>query len=366
MKRVILPGGTGFLGTALARELIARGYDVVVLTRQLSRSSDPGLDGVRYVAWDGRTLGPWSRELDGAEAIVNFAGRNVNCRYHARNRGAILESRIDSVRVLNEAILACARPPKTFIQAATLAILGDAGDEPKHDAAPPGAGFSPDVATAWESAFQETPTPHTRRVLLRISFALAADGGALGMLAALTRCFLGGTVGRGSQYVSWIHVADLCRVIVWAIENEHAQDTYNATAPNPVPNATFMRELRRVLRRPWSPPAPAWAVRLGSFFLRTEPELALWGRRGVPTRLLQEGFTFRFTDVRPALEDIYGPAAGPNQPPRSPVPGRVPPTRPPPNCCRTEAPLPPTNPPENELSQYNPGVRQGAVVSAKK
>jgi uncharacterized protein (TIGR01777 family) len=306
MKKIILPGGTGFLGTALARELIARDYEVVILTRRQCRLSDTELARVRHVPWDAKTLGPWARELEGAEAVVNFTGRNVNCRYDARNRRAILESRVDSVRVLNEAILACAAPPKTFVQAATLAILGDAGDEPKDDAAPPGVGFSPDVAKAWERAFYETPTPGTRKVLLRISFALAANGGALRTLAALTRCFLGGTVGRGSQYVSWVHLADLCRVIVWAIENHRAAGTYNATAPNPVTNATFMRELRRALRRPWSPPAPAWAVRLGCVILRTEPELALWGRRGIPKRLLEEGFTFRFTDVRAALEEAYG------------------------------------------------------------
>lgn len=305
MKKVILPGGTGFLGTALARQLVARGYEVVILTRRQGRLSDPVSQNVRYVTWDGRTLSAWSRELEGAEAVVNFTGRNVNCRYGPRNRRDILESRVDSVRVLNVAIRACADPPRTFIQAATLAILGDAGGEPKDDSAPPGVGFSPDVAKAWEQAFYETPTPATRKVLLRISFALAAEGGALGTLAALARCFLGGTVGRGSQYVSWIHISDLCRAIVWAIENDAARGAYNATAPNPVTNAAFMRALRRAVRRPWSPPAPAWAVRLGSFFLRTEPELALWGRRGVPKRLLEEGFTFRFPEVRAALEDLY-------------------------------------------------------------
>ena len=305
MKKVILPGGTGFLGTALARELANRGYEVVILTRRQCRFSDAARANVRHVLWDAKTQGTWARELDGAEAVVNFTGRNVNCRYHARNRRAILESRLDSVRALHVAILACENPPKVFVQAATLAILGDAGDKPKDDDAPPGVGFSPNVAKAWEAAFYETPTPRTRKVLLRISFALAADGGALGTLAKLARCFLGGTVGRGSQYVSWIHVADLCRAIVWAIENDDAGGTYNATSPNAVTNREFMRELRRVLHRPWCPPAPACAVRLGSFFLRTESELALWGRRGVPRRLTDEGFTFRFTDIRAALENIY-------------------------------------------------------------
>ena len=308
MKKVILPGGSGFLGRALTRHLRARGDEVVVLTRRPGLAGDPG---VREVEWDGKTLGPWARELDGAGAVVNLAGRNVNCRYGRRNRREILASRVDSVRAVDAAIRACATPPGVLVQAATLAILGDAGDEPRDESAPTGVGFSPDVARAWEAAFNEAVTPGTRRVLLRISFALAADGGALGTLATLAKCFLGGTVGSGRQYVSWIHVDDLCRVILWVIDDGRAAGVYNATSPGPVPNATFMCELRRALGRPWSPPAPAWAVRLGSFVLRTEPELALWGRRGVPKRLEEAGFAFRFPELRGALEEIYGKRDGP-------------------------------------------------------
>lgn len=302
--KVILAGGSGFLGQATARELLAHGYHVVVLTRarRQGRFGDP----VREVTWDGKSDGDWSRELDGARAVVNFAGRNVNCRYNARNRREILESRVDSVRAVDRAILACASPPRVVVQAATLAIVGDAGDAERDETAPPGTGFSPDVAKAWEAAFAETPTPATRRVLLRISFALGRDGGALGTLARLAKCFLGGTVGSGRQYVSWIHVADLTRLIHWSIENDRARGLYNATSPGPVTNAAFMRELRRALHRPWSPPAPAWAVRAGSVVLRTESELALWGRRGVPRRLLEEGFTFGFPELRAALADLYG------------------------------------------------------------
>lgn len=301
--KVILAGGSGFLGRSLARHLLDAGYDdVVVLTR-----SDAATDraGVRHVTWDGKTQGEWSRELDGAVAVINLAGRNVNCRYNAANRREIVESRVDSVRAIGTAIRACANPPTVLIQAATLAILGDAGDAIRDESAAPGVGFSPDVAKAWEAAFNESITPNTRRILLRISFALGRDGGALGTLATLTRCFLGGTVGTGRQYISWIHVDDLCRLMIWAIENDHAKGLYNATAPNPVTNAEFMRELRGALHRPWSPPAPSWAVRVGAFFLRTEPELALWGRRGIPKRLVDEGFAFRFPELRDALRDLY-------------------------------------------------------------
>jgi uncharacterized protein (TIGR01777 family) len=302
--KVILAGGSGFLGTALARELVRHNADVVVLTRTPARPRHFS-DAVRMVEWDGKTLGPWVRELDGARAVVNFTGRNVNCRYHAANRRAILNSRVDSVRVIDQAIARCQSPPAVVIQAATLAIVGDAGDAVLDESAQPGVGFSPDVAKAWEAAFNEADTPGTRRVLMRVSFALGKDGGALGTLARLTKCFLGGTVGSGRQYVSWIHVDDLCRAILWTIEHDHVRGLYNVTSPNPVTNRQFMRELRHALHRPWSPPAPAWAVRVGAFLMRTESELALWGRKGVPRRLLEEGFTFRFSSLPDALNDLY-------------------------------------------------------------
>jgi uncharacterized protein (TIGR01777 family) len=311
--KVILAGGSGFLGTALARELVRHDAEVVVLTRNAARRS-PFDDAVRAVEWDGKTLGAWANELNGAHAVVNFTGRNVNCRYHASIRRAILSSRVDSVRVIDQAILTCQAPPAVVVQAATLAIVGDTGDVILDESAQPGVGFSPNVATAWEAAFNEARTPHTRRVLMRISFALGRDGGALGTLARLTKCFLGGTVGSGRQYMSWIHVDDLCRAILWAIESDHARGLYNVTAPNPVTNREFMHELRRALHRPWSPPAPAWAVRFGAFLMRTEPELALWGRKGVPKRLLEEGFTFRFSNLPDALNDIYPARSDPGTP----------------------------------------------------
>jgi uncharacterized protein (TIGR01777 family) len=307
--KVILAGGSGFLGTALARQLVRRGADVVILTRAVRSGHSDG--AVRQVRWDGQSLGPWAREMDGARAVVNFTGRNVNCRYHAANRRAILASRVDAVRVIDQAILRCPTPPAVVVQAATLAIVGDAGDTILDESAQPGIGFSPDVAKAWEAAFNETETPRTRRVLMRISFALGREGGALGTLAALTKCFLGGSVGSGRQYVSWIHADDLSRAILWSIENDHARGLYNVTSPNPVSNREFMRELRHALHRPWSPPAPAWAVRVGAFLMRTESELALWGRRGVPRRLLDEGFEFRFAELGTALREVYTTPAAP-------------------------------------------------------
>ena len=302
MKRVVLAGGSGFIGRALAVHLRRCGYEVVVLTRGQSTAAD----GVTFVNWDGRTVGEWARYLDGAEAVVNLAGRNVNCRYNAKNRCEIRQSRIDAVRAVGEAIAACATPPRVLIQSSTTAMYIQTDDAILDESARPASGFSPDTAVLWEEAFHSVPTPRTRRVLLRISFVLGRGGGALVTLARLARWFLGGQAGSGRQWISWIHVEDLCRIVQRAIENENVSDLYHATSPNPVRNRDFMRELRRVLHRPWSPRAPKWAVHLGCFVMRTEAELALRGRRCVPRRLLEEGFEFRYPEHRGALKEIYG------------------------------------------------------------
>lgn len=325
-KTIILPGGSGFLGSAVTPCFQQAGFNVVVLTRGSDRESD----GVRFVHWDGKTLGPWSSCVDGAVAVVNLAGRSVNCRYTPHNRREILESRVDAVRVIGQAIERCSTPPKVLIQAASAAIHGDAGDQLLDESSPPGLGFSPQTCVQWEAAFYQTPSPGTRRVLLRIGFALGPDGGALGTLAALARLFLGGTVGTGQQWISWLHVKDLSRIILWAIEHDDASGLYLAVGPNPVRNRQFMRELRRAVHRPWSPPVPAWAVRVGSWLMRTEHELALWGRRCTPRRLMESGFEFEFPELSPTLENLFprhGPAAratrDPHVQPGVPVPNRT-------------------------------------------
>ncbi|EPX57824.1 Cell division inhibitor [Cystobacter fuscus DSM 2262] len=297
---MVLAGGSGFLGRSLARALEARGYEPVILTR----SPRPG--PTREVAWDGKTVGPWCSEIEGAAAVVNLAGRSVDCRYTPENRREILASRLDSVRVLGEALRQCASPPPVWIQAVSLAILGNSGDSPRDENSPPGSGFSVDVCRQWEAACAEQHLPATRMVLLRIGFALGRDGGALDKLARLTRWGLGGSVGTGQQYVSWLHIEDLDALVLRAIEDPSMHGVYNATGPSPVTNAEFMRTLRHVLHRPWSPPVPAWAVRLGARLMGTEAELALSGRRGLPRRLQEEGFVFRHTDLSRALKDLYG------------------------------------------------------------
>jgi uncharacterized protein (TIGR01777 family) len=302
VKRIVLAGGSGFLGRALAQKLLVKNSEVVVLTRS-PRGRE---DGVREVAWNGKTLGDWVQYMDGAYAVVNLTGRSVNCRHTPENVREINESRINSVNAVATAIHNVAHPPRVWVQAGSLAFYGDLEDQWCEENTPSGQGEAVETCRLWENAFKTVSLASTRRVLLRIGLVLARDGGALSVLGKLTKWFLGGAVGSGRQYVSWIHLADMNQMLVESIERDDVVGVFNATGPNPVTNAEFMRELRRALHRPWCPPAPVWAVRLGSWWMQTEPSLALTGRRCVPRHFLQTGFKFQFPELRSALKDIYG------------------------------------------------------------
>lgn len=297
--RIVLAGGSGFLGMRLAHELAAADYDVVVLTRS------PRAGKIRECSWDGRSQGEWAREIDGAKAVVNLTGRNVNCRYTPANRKEIIESRVHSVEAVGEAIRRSATPPKVWVQTSSLAIYGDPGDRICDEKAPHGQGFPVETCELWEDALARQSTPHTRHAILRIGFVLDRGRGALATLEKLVRCFLGGRVASGRQYMSWAHWRDMNTMFRWAIERPDIEGVFNATAPAPVTNAEFMAEMRHALRRPWSPPAPALAVHVGAFFMRTEPVLALTGRRCVPKRFSDKGFEFAFPELAGALRDVY-------------------------------------------------------------
>jgi uncharacterized protein (TIGR01777 family) len=303
--RVVLAGGSGFLGRALADEFSRAGYEVVVLTRRPNEGrARESRSRVREVGWDGRTAGAWARELEGAAAVVNLTGRSVDCRYTAKNRREIVGSRVGSVRAVGRACEMCEEPPKVFVQAGSLAIYGDAGSRVCDESAPAGRGFPVEVCLRWEREFDSLELRRTRKVLLRIGFVLGRDGGALPKLARLAKVYLGGTTGEGHQYMSWLHARDFCRLVLWCVEHEEAQGVFNATGPAPVTNAEFMCELRCALRRPWSPHVPAWLVRLGALLLGTEAELALTGRRCIPERLVEQGFKFIYTNLESALADL--------------------------------------------------------------
>jgi uncharacterized protein len=301
MKRVILAGGRGFVGQALAPALLAKGYELVVLGRGAAHRKD----GIDYQQWDGKTIGGWASAIEGADAIVNLTGKNMNCRHTLENRREIIRSRVDSVRALGEAIAHCATATKIFVQASGVGYYGDTRDRVADEGAPRGADFPADVCRQWEGAFDALDLRTTRKVVLRLGAVLGRNGGALSVLGKLTRWFMGGAVGNGRQFISWIHVADVVRMFMSALEEPELSGVFNATAPAPVTNGEFMRELRRALHRPWSPSVPAPFARTGAWLMGSEGDLALSSSRCVPRRFLEHGFQFQFPTVRDALANLY-------------------------------------------------------------
>jgi uncharacterized protein (TIGR01777 family) len=300
-SRIILAGGSGFIGQSLSELLLSKNYEVVVLTRAPSHQ----VGGIGHVHWDGRKIdNNWAEVLDGAKAIVNLTGKNVNSRHTPENRREIIDSRVNSVRVLGEAIGRCAQSPEVLVQASGIAIYGDAGDRSCDENSPHGDGFLADVSRAWEKAFHEVRAPGVRKCLLRIGPVLGRNG-LLKPLGKLTRWFLGGHVGKGRQFFSWIHIADLEQMFLSVIERDDIVGIFNAVAPNPVTNAEFMRELRRALHRPWSPPVPAFAAKMGAWIMGTDATLALTGQRCMPKHFLESGFKFQFPELGPALANIF-------------------------------------------------------------
>jgi len=304
--RIVLAGGSGQIGQLLARHFRANGYKTTTLSRS---GADPAF------RWDGETLGDWTEGLDGADTVINLAGRSVNCRYTAENRGAIIESRVKSTQVLGEAIAGLKNPPRVWMNASTATIYRHVFDRPMDEAAGEIGGGEPDapetwrfsieVATAWEKAFFDAPTPATRKVALRSAMTMSPDhGGVFDVLLGLVRRGLGGTNGSGRQYVSWIHERDFVRAVDFLIAREDLEGAVNLASPNPLPNAEFMRSLRDAARVPVGLPATEWMLELGAIFLRTETELILKSRRVVPGRLFDAGFRFEFPDWPEAARDL--------------------------------------------------------------
>ncbi len=299
-KRVILAGGSGFIGHVLARELAAK-YEVIVLSR-MPKSRD---DGIREIEWDGVHIGEWIAFLDGAEAVVNLAGKNINCPHTPDNLRELTASRVDSVSAIAAALEHIKEAPRVWVQAGAIGFYGDPGDAICDEYSPPGSDALSGICQRWEDAFHGVKAPKTRKVLLRVGFVLGREGGALPVLERLTRRFLGGRAGNGKQFISWIHIFDLAQMFRGGIENERWSGVYNAVGLSPVTNKEFMRELRHTLRRPWSPPAPKFAIKLGARWMKSEPSLALGGCHAIPIRFLEAGFQFRFSKLSDALANLY-------------------------------------------------------------
>ncbi len=303
--RIIIAGGSGFLGVSLAHHLATLGYEIAILSRTAPKISVPWT----HVPWDARSLGDWSRVLDGAAGLVNLVGRTVDCIKTPDHQDEILRSRVESTRVLGLACRSVERPPPVWAQMATAHIYGDPPTVVCTEDAAFGVGLAPFVAKAWEAEFQNALLPEQRGVVLRTSFVVGRDrgagGGALSRLKWLVRFGLGGTVGSGTQGMSWIHETDLNRLFERVLVDPAVRGAYIASSPQPVSNREFMRALRRAMGIPFGLPAFAWMVRLGApLLMRTDPELALYGRYVLPQRLLDLGFEFRFQELRSALADL--------------------------------------------------------------
>lgn len=305
-KRIVIAGGSGFLGLSMAEQFGDRGAEVTIVSRTMPKMAGKW----KHVFWDGRTLGDWAAAIDGADAVVNLAGRTVNCVKTPEHQDEILRSRVESTRVLGKAMRSVDSPPPVWVQMSTAHIYGDPPTAVCDEESAEGMGFAPTIGRAWEAAFHESKLPEQRGVIMRTSFVVGRDrgagSGALGTLSLLAKIGLGGRVGSGRQGFSWIHETDLNHLFARAITNEAMSGAYIISAPNPVSQVEFMRTLRKVIGMPIGMPAFAWMVRIGApLILRTDPELALYGRYVVSRRLADEGFEFQFPQLEPALRELH-------------------------------------------------------------
>ncbi|MFE6174907.1 TIGR01777 family oxidoreductase [Streptomyces sp. NPDC056464] len=305
--KIVIPGGTGQVGTILNRALSGAGHEVVVLTRRPTRDGE--------VRWDGETWGPWAEEIDGSDVVINLAGRSVSCRYTPANLQAMMDSRVHSTEIVGEAIANAARPPAVWLQMSTATVYAHRFDAPNDEATgviggaesdvPGYWSYSVEIARAWERAQEEAGTPHTRKVALRSAMVMSPDrDGVFDVLLRLARLGLGGPVAGGGQYVSWIHDRDFVRAVQFLIERDDLAGPVNLAAPEPLPQRAFMRALRSAWGVPVGLPATKWMAELGAFALRSDTELLLKSRRVVPGRLLAEGFGFEYPGWPEAAGDL--------------------------------------------------------------
>ncbi len=307
--RIIIPGGSGQVGTVLARAFEKDGHEVVILSRSAGASQ------FKTVPWDAENLGDWALEFENADVVINLAGRSVNCRYNQENRRQIMDSRVNSTRIVGEAITAAKNPPKLWLQSSTATIYAHRFDEANDELtgiiggdekdAPDTWNFSIAVAKAWEAAAKEFNLPGTRLVLMRSAMIMSPDrDGIFDTMLGLVRKGLGGTAGNGQQYISWIHEKDFISAVYFLIENESLDGAVNIASPNPLPNREFMKIFRDAWGMKIGLPATELMLEIGAFLMRTETELILKSRRVRPARLLEAGFEFEFPDWQSAAADL--------------------------------------------------------------
>ncbi len=306
--KIVIPGGSGQIGQLMARGFVTAGHEVVILSRAAAKVG-------RTVPWDGRTVANWSKEIDGADVVLNLAGRTVNCRYTEENLRAMMDSRVDSTRAVGEAIASAARPPRLWLQMSTATIYAHRLDAPNDEATgiiggdEPGVpaywAYSVKIAREWERALNEAKTPKTRRVALRSAMMMSPDReGIFDVMLGMVRKGLGGSAAGGAQFVSWMHDTDFTEAIDLLIAREDLEGPFNLAAPNPLPYADFMRAMREAWGIRVGLPATKWMLEIGAWAMRTDTELVLKSRRVIPGRLLAEGFTFAQPTWPEAARDL--------------------------------------------------------------
>jgi len=298
MRKVVIAGGSGFIGKALVKEFGANGYEVVVL----SRTGNP-VEGARAVQWDGKTIGTWQEELSGAEVVVNLCGESVMQRWTPASLQRIRDSRVKTTELIGEAISRCAIPPKTWLNASAIGWYGDTGAREVSEASPAAEDRLGKMCEDWESAVGKAATPNTVKTKVRIGIVFGQGSQAFQQLTRITKMAIGGQLGAGKQYFSWIHIKDLARLFVWAANNP-TEGSLNATAPEPVTNVALMSSLRKHLGMPIAPPLPVFVAKAMSRFMGWDSQMLLGGTRAVPAIALARGFEYKFSSIEGALTDL--------------------------------------------------------------
>ncbi|MFL9833794.1 TIGR01777 family oxidoreductase [Chryseobacterium terrae] len=295
--KIIIAAGTGFLGKNLEKYFTEKGNEVYILTRNPNRKNE--------IYWDAKTLGEWKNLLENSDILINLAGKSVDCRYTEKNKKEIYDSRINSTKVLQQAVDNCINKPKIWLNASSATIYthsethlnteenGIIGDD-----------FSMNICKSWEKEFFRIENKDLRKIALRTSIVLGNNGGAFTKLKMITKFGLGGKQGRGNQNVSWIHIDDFCRAVEFIIDHEDISGEINITAPNPLSNEEFMRKLRNEMKVPFGLNAAIWQLEIASIFLKTETELLLKSRNVYPEKLMKSGFKFMYPNVENAFENL--------------------------------------------------------------
>lgn len=304
MKKIVLFAANGFIGESIIDYVnkYQKEYEVIAISRKPIPRLPPR---TKQAIWDGKSLGAWAIHLEGADLVINLAGKSVNCRYTKKNKAEIFASRLDSTNIIGEAIQDCVRKPTCWINIASATIYEHSlEDYNTEETGIIGKGFSVNVCRAWEKAFFAFKDLPTRQILLRSTIVLGKRGGVYPVLKKLARFGLGGKMGPGNQFISWIHITDFCRAIFFLFEKEQSSGIYNLGAPSPIRNELFQRELRKSLHIPYFINQTHWMLKTGALLIGTETELILKSRYVFPKNLIDQGFQFEFPTIQSCLDDL--------------------------------------------------------------